>query len=156
MRVLEVGPDGVPSSLRCQLGGLALDWQTAELDPTLMPAGGVCRSPTSHTTYRMRTAYEVPTPNDTFDIALAAIAIEDVQSTWRWVPEIARITKPGGKAIIINPLSFPYHTAPYDCWRIYPDGMQALCAEPGLEVVFSRCEALERGTVKPTVSRSIL
>ena len=45
--------------------------------------------------------------------------------------------------IIINPVSWPFHEVPVDCWRIYPDGMKALLEDTSLRVVASRFESLE-------------
>jgi hypothetical protein len=49
----------------------------------------------------------------------------------------------GGLVITINPVSWPFHTAPFDCWRIYPEGMKALYEDSGLEVLLSEWESLE-------------
>jgi hypothetical protein len=53
------------------------------------------------------------------------------------------VIKPGGICITINPVSWPYHLAPVDCWRIYPDGMKALSASTGFAVLLSTFETLE-------------
>jgi hypothetical protein len=37
--------------------------------------------------------------------------------------------------ITIAPVSWPYHEAPVDCWRMYPDGLCALYEDAGLEVL---------------------
>lgn len=79
---------------------------------------------------------------DIFDVVLAGQVLEHVRRPWRWVPELARITKPGGLVILINPVSWPYHEAPVDCWRIYPEGMRVLCADAGLECLLSVAESL--------------
>jgi SAM-dependent methyltransferase len=142
-RVLEVGPDSDPSAYRLALGGLDLRWETAELDPALMRSKTGWRSHMGPPTHLMRTEYEIPTPADSFDVVLAGQVIEHVRRIWEWVPELARVAKPGGTVIIISPISWPHHASPYDCWRIYPDGMQALCDEAGLEVLISHAESLE-------------
>jgi hypothetical protein len=74
---------------------------------------------------------------------IAGQVIEHVRRVWVWMRELARICKAGGHVIVINPVSWPYHEAPIDCWRIYPEGMKALCDEAELEVVLSRWESLE-------------
>jgi len=66
-----------------------------------------------------------------------------VAKIWRWMPELARVTKPGGLVITISPTSWPYHEAPIDCWRMYPEGMKALCDDAGLVVEKSFYESLE-------------
>ena len=40
--------------------------------------------------------------------------------------EVARVVKPDGLVITIAPVSWPYHAAPIDCWRVYPAGLNAL------------------------------
>ena len=47
--------------------------------------------------------------------------------------------------IPINPVSSPYHKAPADCWRIYPEGMRALYDHAGLTTLLSKYETLELG-----------
>ncbi|MFP4333725.1 MAG: hypothetical protein ACLFQJ_10540, partial [Campylobacterales bacterium] len=49
----------------------------------------------------------------------------------------------GGLVITVNPVSWVYHEAPIDCWRIYPEGMSALYEDANLEVLLSRWESLE-------------
>ena len=74
---------------------------------------------------------------------LAGNVIEHVRKPWLWLKEVCRICKPGGHVILIVPVSWPYHTAPIDCWRIYPDGMRALWEEVGLEEVKCLFESRE-------------
>jgi SAM-dependent methyltransferase len=142
--VLEIGPDGNPSSYRRTLNGMALKWETAELDDSVLPDSSDGWHPIlNEPTYRMLDEYEIPAADQTFDVVLAGNVIEHVRRPWRWLPELARVAKPGGKVILVAPISWPYHPAPYDCWRIYPDGMRALCDEAGLEVVDCHFESLE-------------
>ncbi len=49
--------------------------------------------------------------------------------------ELSRVVRPGGYIVTVNPVSWPYHEAPIDCWRVFPDGMQALLDDAGLEMV---------------------
>jgi hypothetical protein len=69
--------------------------------------------------------------------------MEHVRKPWVWIKELARICKPGGHVITINPVSWPYHEYPIDCWRAYPEGMIGLYEDAGLKVITSRCESLE-------------
>ena len=62
---------------------------------------------------------------------------------WVWVKEIERICKKGGDRILINPVSWPYHEAPIDCWRIYPEDVKALLEDTRLRIVETRFESLE-------------
>ncbi len=85
----------------------------------------------------MASEYQVDCPDATFDVVFSANVIEHVRKVWRWLPELARITKIGGYVICINPVSWPYHAAPVDCWRLFPEAYKALFDEAGLETVFT-------------------
>jgi SAM-dependent methyltransferase len=87
--------------------------------------------------------YEIPAPDATFDVILSGQVIEHVRQPWKWMAEVCRVCRPGGLVITVNPVSWPYHEAPVDCWRIYPEGMHALCEGAGLTVEQSRWESLE-------------
>jgi len=120
LRVLEVGPDGFPSTFQQIVGNLP--WDTIDI------------SSSPELTYAATNPYEFPIPSDTYDIVFSAQVIEHVARIWRFMPELARVTKPGGYVITINPVSWPYHEAPIDCWRMYPEAMKALCDDSGLTV----------------------
>ena len=130
-RVLEIGPDGFPSTYRRLLANPTLDWQTLDItgDPQL--------------TFHARDEYTFPMPGGLFDVVLSGQVIEHVRKTWVWIQEVARVCKPGGYVITVNPVSWGYHEAPIDCWRIYPEGMRTLYDEAGLEVQHCAAESLE-------------
>jgi SAM-dependent methyltransferase len=136
-RVLEISPDAIPSSFRECVRETGIQWETLELRradrPT--PAPGV-----SHIAER---EYSFPIPENTYDVVLSGQVIEHVRKIWVWVRELARICRPGGVVITICPVSWPYHEDPVDCWRIYPEGMRALCEEAGLQPVVIECQNLE-------------
>src|SRR5690606_29497337 len=56
---------------------------------------------------------------------------------------------------IINPISWHYHEAPVDCWRIYPEGMRALCDDAGLEVLLSTWESVELERLRDVAPRRL-
>src|SRR6185503_10808704 len=68
-----------------------------------------------------------------------------------WIKELSRVCKPDGHVITVNPVSWPYHAIPIDCWRAYPEGMLALYAEGGLEVIVSEWGALADAHVRRSV-----
>lgn len=70
--------------------------------------------------------YRYQIPDGSFDIVISGQAMEHVEQPWRWVPELARVLKPGGTLIIITHHNYPEHRYPVDCWRILPDGMRVL------------------------------
>jgi SAM-dependent methyltransferase len=143
LTVLEIGPDGDPSTY-CRLAGSDLDWRTADLAPSVFDARRYnYATAVDKLTYPMPDEYTIQAPTGAFDVVLSGQVIEHVRRIWVWMQELARVCKSGGYVVTINPVSWPHHEAPIDCWRIYPDGMIALCEDAGLEVVLSKCEGLE-------------
>ena len=69
--------------------------------------------------------------------------MEHVKKLWVWIKEVARVSKKGGRVIMIAPTSWAYHPFPVDCWRIYSEGMRALYEEAGLAVELCKTETLE-------------
>ena len=132
-RVLEIGPDQDPSTYQRIVGADAAAWDTLDF---------ASRSDVP-LTYRTIDENRFPVPDAEYDIVFAAQVIEHVRKIWRWVPELARVCRPGGLVIIINPVSWHFHESPVDCWRIYPEGMRALCDDAGLEVLLSTWECVE-------------
>jgi SAM-dependent methyltransferase len=144
-RVLEIGPDREPSTYWELAGRPGSEWHTADLETAigsdgthrLMPGG----PPT--VTHVMESEYELPVPDQAYDLVLSGQVMEHVRRIWRWMAELARVCRPGGHVITISPVSWPFHEVPFDCWRAYPEGMRALSEEAGLEVVLCLCESLE-------------
>jgi SAM-dependent methyltransferase len=130
--VLELAPDGTPSTLRrCAHAIESLTWETAELAPTLVEGVSVHTGVRTFD-YSMATPYEIPVEPGRYDLVLAANVLEHVPAPWRWIRELARVCRPGGRVALVTPISWGYHPAPLDCWRAYPDGLRALAEEGGL------------------------
>jgi SAM-dependent methyltransferase len=129
LRVLEVGA-WLPSDLQRIVGDASICWETVGIDN---------KAPFTY----VGGEYSYPIAPDTFDIVIATNVMEHVRKPWVWIKELARVCKPGGLVITINPVSWPYHEYPIDCWRAYPEGMMALYDEAQLNVLVSRCESLE-------------
>lgn len=139
LRVLEIGPDQFPSTYRGLVSAPDIVWHTLD----------VYDSP--ELTYPKAGLYSFPIPDGTYDIVLSGQVIEHVAKVWRWMPELARVTRPGGRVITIAPTSWPYHEAPIDCWRLYPEALKALSEESGLGV-----EQVYWGTLElPFFSRAL-
>lgn len=94
-------------------------------------------------TFAVEDPYRYPIGENEYDVVISGSVIEHVPKPWLWLPELARITRRGGHVITVNPVNWIFHQAPVDCWRIYPDGMKALCEQAGLEPVLSRFECAE-------------
>lgn len=130
MKVLEIGPAGVPSFYQTMVGDASIQWDTMDI------------SGKGNFTYQCE-EYKFPVPDNSYDVVFSDQVIEHVRKIWKWIVEVARVCKSGGLVITINPVSWTYHEAPYDCWRIYPEGMRALYDEAGLVVLASVWESLE-------------
>lgn len=131
-RVLEIGPDAAPSSLR-RLVAVDVTWETLDL----------ASRPGVALTHHARDPYSYPLDDDAYDVVLSANVVEHVPKVWSWMRELARVCRPGGVVITLGPVSWPYHESPVDCWRIYPAGMRALSEDAGLEVVVSEWGSVE-------------
>jgi SAM-dependent methyltransferase len=129
-RVLEIGPSGTPSVYETAVGASAGLWHTLETKRG------------SQYTYGGVMEYSYPIPDETYDIVVSGQVLEHVKKIWVWIREVARVCKTDGLVITISPVGYPYH-GPVDCWRVFPEGMEALYEEAGLEVIMSNCESLE-------------
>jgi len=137
--VLEIGPNQFPSLYQTIVGDMYTDWHTLDVYDS------------SDLTYSNSQEYQFDVPDNHYCVVLSGQVLEHVKKPWRWLPEIARVTKPGGLVITINPVSWPYHEAPVDCWRAYPEGMKALYEDAGLEMLLSNWESLEMPQCKKGV-----
>lgn len=143
-RVLEIGPDGSPSSLERLVDDPTIAWTAADLQTSLRSDGSkVGGGRAEAVDLWMPSEYEIPVADDSFDVVVAANVIEHVRKPWRWTPELARVTKPGGYVMVTCPVTWEYHPVPVDCWRMYPEGLRALAEEARLEVVVAVCDSLE-------------
>jgi SAM-dependent methyltransferase len=132
LKVLEIGPDKCPSTYQQCCNRLNKQWDTIDLSEN-----------NKQLTFVAETPYKFPINSEAYDVILSGQVIEHVPRIWAWMQEIVRITKQGGLVITIAPCSWPYHEAPQDCWRIYPDGMRALSEDAGLIVEFITLASLE-------------
>ena len=130
-RVLEIGPDAHPSTYRRLCAGPSQVWHTLDITSD------------SNLTYPNSSENSFPIADESYDVVISAQVVEHVRRPWKWLPEVARVTRLGGLVITINPVSWIYHEAPIDCWRIYPEGMKALYEDASVTVLLSRWESLE-------------
>jgi SAM-dependent methyltransferase len=127
MKVLELGPD--PQHLcRSLVLPLGVSYHFADVTNARSGEPGF---------QAMQGEYAVACAEGVYDLVFSANVIEHVPKVWRWLTELARIIRPGGLVICVNPVSWPYHEAPRDCWRLFPDAYRALFDEAGLEPVFT-------------------
>jgi len=131
MRVLEIGPWGIPSAYQQSVGDDSVHWDTLD----------ICENP--ELTFSAVPEYEFPVEDNTYAIVLSGQVLEHVPKPWVWIKELSRVCNVNGFVITINPVSWPYHEAPVDCWRAFPAGMAALYEDAGLRVLFSTFESIE-------------
>ncbi len=144
MKVLEIGPSGIPSAYQRVVNNHTIDWHTLDIAANYP---GI--------TYVATEEYSYPIESESYDLIISGQVIEHVKQIWLWMAELKRILKPTGTMIIVNPISWPYHAFPVDCWRIFPEGMRALCDHVQLKLVLSEFESLEAehfsNTYTPTI-----
>ena len=58
-------------------------------------------------THLMKSEYELPVEDGSYDVILSGQVMEHVRHIWRWMPELARACRPGGHVITIAPVSWP-------------------------------------------------
>lgn len=142
MSVLEIGAR-IPSAYLEALGDINLNWNYLDIDGGGLGSDITSMRRTEKLDYLTIDDYNFAIDDDVFDVVLSGQVLEHVPKAWVWIKELARVTKPGGYVITLNPVSWPYHEAPVDCWRVYPDGMKALYEDAGLDVEISVYECLE-------------
>ena len=134
LKVLEIGPAGVPSAFQRMVNNPTITWHTLDLYKS---APGI--------TYVSDKEYDYPVKAEEYDLIISGQVIEHVKKIWLWLAELKRMVRSEGVIVIINPVSWPYHAYPVDCWRIFPDGMIALCDHCNLTVSLCEFESLEAG-----------
>lgn len=70
--------------------------------------------------------YHWPFADGEFDFVLSGQCLEHVHRPWEWIKEVYRVLKPGGRFYVVAPWRWHIHLCTDDCWRILPDGIQAL------------------------------
>ena len=138
-KVLEIGPLGFPSAYQKIINNPAITWHTIDFE-----GSNFIDTAVSKLTYKLESAYHFPVEDESYDIVLSGQVIEHVGKIWMWLKELKRVTKINGIIITINPVSWPYHEAPIDCWRIFPAGIKALAEEVELNVELCLFESLEK------------
>lgn len=128
MRVLEVGPEEHFQYLALLPG---VDYSYCDISNTGTRPGML----------RMLHDNRIDCPDASFDIVFSGQVLEHVRQPWLWLPELARISRQF--VITISPISYPEHRAPYDCWRVYPDGIRSLFTHADLLPVVVEARSLD-------------
>lgn len=82
-------------------------------------------------------AHALPFLDRSFDTVLCLEMLEHDAAFWLTLPELARVTKPGGVvAVTARGNGFPKHDYPSDYWRFTTDAMTVLLGQvAGLDVL---------------------
>ena len=142
LKIIEIGPSSFPSPYKKIVNNNNLTWDTIDFVNTEF----VDSAAIQNLTFKLKSSYSFPIADSSYDIVVSGQVLEHVEKIWVWLGELKRIVKPGGYIITINPVSWPYHEAPVDCWRAFPSGIRALADEHSLEVelcIFASLEAEE-------------
>lgn len=83
MKVLEIGPDKIPTTLQDIS-------HVPEVDPSL------------DIQILANSEYGYPVADAAHDIVVVADVLEHVHKPWVWMRELARVTKPGGYVVTID------------------------------------------------------
>lgn len=134
MKVLELGPDAVPSAYLelIRAADLTVDWYFTTFDDFGAHIPPELISKRVH----MLSLYQIDAEAESYDVVFSGQVLEHVPAPWRWFPETVRVLKPGGRVVVIAPAEFGYHAHPIDCWRVWPDGLRALFEESKIVVDF--------------------
>ncbi|MEN3977219.1 class I SAM-dependent methyltransferase [Emcibacter sp. SYSU 3D8] len=74
-------------------------------------------------------------PDESFDSVVCFQVLEHVPEPWRVLDEASRVLKARGLAIVTVPFLFPYHSSPGDYYRYTHEGIQAMSARSGFDIV---------------------
>ncbi len=69
-----------------------------------------------------------------FDLVISTQVLEHVEDPWAAGREIARILRPGGRAVLTVPHVWFFHPHPHDYWRFTQEGVVRLAEVSGLQV----------------------
>ena len=80
----------------------------------------------------------IPLANHSVDVIMLFQAITDVPNTVDVLKEVRRVLKPEGLLLVLESMAYPEHDAPYDFYRLMPEGLRALAADAGLKLMGCR------------------
>lgn len=73
--------------------------------------------------------------DSSLDVVITGQAFEHIEFPWLTIKEVYRILKDRGIVCIIAPSGGYEHRYPIDCWRFFPDGMNALGKWASFDIV---------------------
>jgi len=66
----------------------------------------------------------MPIPDNTYGVIISTAVLEHIADFQKALEEMKRVTKPGGKIILILPFAFPLHAIPGDYFRFSSYGIR--------------------------------
>lgn len=79
--------------------------------------------------------YKLPFGDSSVDIVISGQVFEHVDFFWDLFREMCRIVHSSGLVLLIVPSAGPIHRYPVDCYRFYPDSMDALARYAGISLL---------------------
>lgn len=76
----------------------------------------------------------IPLANESMDAVLLFQAITDVPNPVDVLKEVRRVLRPGGRLLVFESMAYPEHDAPYDFYRLMPEGLRALAEDAGFQL----------------------
>ncbi len=77
----------------------------------------------------------LPVVREQFPVAISGQCLEHTRWPWEWIGQITELVERNGIMIVIAPQKWSTHRFPRDCWRVKPDGLQALFEWVGLKTL---------------------
>lgn len=66
---------------------------------------------------------------DEWDVILCVSVLEHLPEHGPAVQQLYQALKPGGRAVVVAPMCFPYHDEPHDYWRFTVHGVRAMLSQ---------------------------
>ncbi|WP_295543261.1 CmcI family methyltransferase [uncultured Thiohalocapsa sp.] len=76
-----------------------------------------------------------PIASARYDLVISGQTLEHMPQFWLTWKTMVRVAKPNGLLFLTVPSKGAEHRFPVDCWRFYPDAMQALADSERLELI---------------------
>jgi SAM-dependent methyltransferase len=83
----------------------------------------------------MESEFKIPLASSSVDVVISGQCLEHCRNPFKLVAEAARILRGDGFIFLVAPFVFFEHKEPIDCFRFLPDGMAAILAECGVEII---------------------
>lgn len=121
-KVLDVGGRGLKSDRSYKSIFPDTDYHVADIEDGL----GV--------THVMPGPYELPFPDETFDLVVSGQMLEHCENPFKSVAEMKRVLKTGCRMVLIAPSTGPRHDK-RDGWRFLDDAFLFIANDLGLKVI---------------------